>query len=149
MSNAAIIYTQKCAKVRMSGNQWVHPNLPRRIYEELDRWAQSDEGRKQGYSSGKDVIVVLMRDFLDTHTPPPIESEIEFVGIINDQIVLKDTIFGSKIIEIDKDKKLQCYDCADSPHENRWVDFCLTNREIWPFLRRNGVKVVKLRDKTH
>ena len=48
-------------------------------------------------------------------------------------------------VVIDKNKKLMCYSCKDDPHDNKFVRFCLKNFELWDFLKKNKVTLVKAR----
>ena len=59
---------------------------------------------------------------------------------------MNDSVNGTIIVEIDKEKKLQCYFDDVDPHDNKWVRFCLKNKNLWDFLTKRKVKLVQIRD---
>jgi len=64
----------------------------------------------------------------------------------DNKIILNDSDNGTVLVEIDKNKKLQCYDSKDT-HDNKYVRYCLKNKDLWPFLKKQGVILVTPRTK--
>ena len=122
------------------------------VLEKIDRYLKTDEAKDNGFTSRPDVIYEALRVFfknteLNKSQPQKIEtkSKIVFVGTIGNKIILEDSECGTITVVIDEDKKLQCfYDDVD-PHDNKWVRYCLKNKESWEFLQDSGVKLVKPR----
>lgn len=132
-------------------DKWISPNLPKKLYEILDNYARSDEGRELGYNTGKDIIVELMREWVKDHPQAnqledSENGEIEFVGTIENKIILQDSVKGCIMVVIDNENKLMCYKCEGDEHNNRYTDFISENKELWPFLKKNKVKYVRVRD---
>lgn len=128
--------------------KWISPNIPKKLYEILDNYAKSDEGVGFGYNTGKDIIVEFMRVWVKEHqiTIPVPDSEISLVGLIDDKIILQDSVVGTIMVVMDNENKLMCYMCKDDPHNNKYTDFVSENKKLWPFLKKNKVKYVRVRD---
>lgn len=132
----------------MVGENQSSITLPSGIVERLDEFLKTNLARQMGISSRPQAVIMLLREFLDLHAPiknSKDSSEIELVGVIDDKIILKDSVDGAVIVEIDEDKKLMCYSCKDDPHDNKFVRFSLKNPDLWNFLKKNKVKLVKAR----
>jgi len=125
----------------MADEKWASPSIPRKIYDRIDKYAKSSEGRERGFMTGKDVLVMLMREFLDEYAKNQ-ESELSVNDTYDNRIILNDSKHGVVLVEIDENNKLQCYDCKEDPHKNKYVDYCLKNKDLWEFLKSKNVKLV-------
>jgi len=134
----------------MVGENQASVTFPSKIIERLDKFLKTDTAKDMGYSSRPTVVVPLLREFLDKHIPiePKLEEgEISLYDTYEDKIILTDSIKGTVLVIIDKNNKLQCYDCKKDSHNNRYVDFCLENDKLWKFLKSKNVKIFTSRVK--
>lgn len=128
----------------MVGETQASITFPSKIIERLDKFLKTDSAKDMGYSSRPTVVVPLLREFLDKHLPiePKLEEgEISLYDTYDNKIILTDSIKGTILVIIDKNNKLQCYNCKEDPHENRYVDYCLQNENLWKFLKSKKVKI--------
>ena len=135
-------------------DNWSYIQTPKIIFKEIEKILEDKEFQRFGFFKPKDVSLVLCREFLknpkgilDISSTLEQGSEIKLIDIVNDRIILQDST-GAKIIEIDEDKKLMCYNC-DEPHDNKYIDFVSENKKLWPFFKKHSVKFVKPRDKNN
>jgi len=111
------------------------------VLQKIDEYLKTDEAKSSGFTSRPDIIYESLRIFFKNRNNK-IQSQIKLVETIDNKIILNDSEVGTIIVEIDKDKKLQCYyDDIDS-HDNRWIRFCLKNKDLWNFLKKRNVKLV-------
>lgn len=135
-----------------TSSNWAYIQIPKVTFQEMENILEDPEFARFGFFKPKDVTLVLARQFLKNPKAIldlPISNVIEdivFVDIVGDKIVLKDSA-GTQIIEINKDKKLMCYQCDENPHDNKYIDFVSENEKLWPFLKKHEVKYVKPRNK--
>jgi len=132
----------------MVGENQASITFPSGIIERLDKFLKSDKAKEMGYSSRPTVILPLLRGFLDENFPITteiIESEITVIDTYDKRILLNDSEKGTILVQVDENLKLQCFDCKDDPHDNKYVRYILKNKDLWHFLKKNKVKVVKPR----
>ena len=137
---------------------WDNIRVPKELKEQIEYRVNNDpDFRKMGFISiSKFVTFIIQRELekyvLYEHKTiiPSREkqsSDIELIGTIDGKIVLKDSVCGIIFIEIDDNKRLQCYQSAGDTHNNKWVNYCLKNKELFDFLKKHEIKVVAVRTK--
>ena len=134
----------------MVGENQGNITIPNGIIKRLDRFLETTTANEMGLTSRPQVVLMLLRELLDKHVPVKVEEskdgEISYLTTKGNKIILLDSILGSAIVEINEKKELQCYLCKEDSHNNRYTEFVAKNKDLWPFLRKQGVKFVTVRD---
>ncbi len=141
----------------MADKTWASPSVPRRLYDRLDEYAKSEEGQNQGFMTGKDILVMLMREFLNKKDLQKSNDEnkkivelprydsvdyesISLVSFSENRVVLKDNKINSDVILIfEKHSPIKC-DFDSSPNCIH-VSFCLQEKKLWDFVKKHEILV--------
>jgi len=125
--------------------------LSKDVLNVIDIFLDSDYAKERGLKSRPQVILKALGDFFDKHERTielAKQRKISVKTIKKDSIILTDENFNDPILMdvIDNDngdRILVCRHHADPDCIHR--NFCLQNPDLWSFLERSNVKIVRLR----
>lgn len=125
-------------------------SLSQNLLNQVDLFLDSEHAAANGYNSRPDVIIQALRDFFEknkTIMELAQQQKIAIKKMKSDSIVLSDGAVKEEItmsvIEKDGDKILVCSHHSDPNCRHR--NFCLQSPDVWTFLDKHKMKVVRQR----
>ena len=90
---------------------WVSTKIPKKMYDKIEKFLKSNEGKELGYNSKSDFIVQAARELLEKHDKPRFQHfnlQDNIIRLIDDELPS-----GKDIVEIRLNKnKLRCGHCS-------------------------------------